>query len=385
MQDDNAKLLSDMVKIRSISSHEEEMIEFNAEQFGNSGANVIIDPMGNLVATFGDGIPIIAIDAHIDTVNTGDVNLWDKNPFSGEIADGNVYGRGASDQKGGAAAMVTASRIIKELGLTIQGTVMFTCTVQEEDCDGLCWRYIIEEDKIKPDVVILTEPTDGKINRGQRGRMEMQLRSAGISSHGSAPERGDNAIYKLARMLLEIEQLNERLRSDNFLGKGTITATKLYSSSPSLCAVADGAAVHLDRRLTAGETSESAVEEILNLPSVKQNSGNVKICEYSQPGWRGLVYKSDIYFPSWALDEKHPYLITAVQCYSGLFGQNPVIDKWTFSTNGVSTMGIHKIPSFGFGPGFEHQAHAPNEYCPIEHLTNCAAFYAAYAASFVSQ
>ncbi|MCP4634256.1 MAG: YgeY family selenium metabolism-linked hydrolase, partial [candidate division Zixibacteria bacterium] len=315
-------------------------------------------------------------------VDIGDINLWEKEPFSGEISDGKVFGRGASDQKGGASSMVTAAKIIKESGLTIKGSAIFTCTVQEEDCDGLCWQYIINEDKIRPDVVVLTEPTDGKINRGQRGRMELEVHTSGISCHGSAPERGDNAIYKLAPILSDLEKLNEKLSFDQFLGKGTLTTSKLYSSSPSLCAVADGAAVHIDRRLTFGESKDSVVDEILRLPSVKKYDGKVRILEYSTPSWKDLVYKTEKVFPVWILDENHQYLDISKDCYKGLFAREPIVDKWTFSTNGVSTMGMFDIPSFGYGPGFENQAHAPNEYCPVEHLTNCAAFYAAFALSF---
>ncbi len=382
MESENAELLSEMVRIQSFSSQEKEMIEFTAERFKDAGAGVDIDPMGNLLAKIGDGDPIIAIDAHIDTVGVGDIKLWEKDPFSGEISDGKVYGRGASDQKGGAAAMVTAAKIINEMGGTDRGTILFTCTVQEEDCDGLCWQYIINEDKIKPNLVILTEPTNGNINRGHRGRMEMEAKTFGVSCHASAPERGDNAIYKLASVLLELEKLNNKLGSDEFLGKGTLAATKLYSSSPSLCAVADGASVHIDRRMTLGETEQSAVAEILDLPSMNKYGGKVEVLEYFTPSWKGLTYKTKKVFPVWALEENHPVVKSAVECYTKLFAEKPTVDKWTFSTNGVATMGMFGIPSFGYGPGFENQAHAPNEYCPIEHLTQCSAFYAAYALAY---
>jgi len=381
-QNENAQLLSELIRITSLSSHEKDAIEFVAGQFHKAGASVEIDPMGNMLAFIGEGKPFLAFDGHIDTVDIGDANLWKKNPYSGEISSGMVYGRGASDQKGGIAAMLTALKIILESDHLPQGKMLFVCSVQEEDCDGLCWQYIINEDGLKPDLVILTEPTDGKINRGQRGRMEMEVHTAGISCHGSAPERGENAIYKLAPILLELQELNNKLAQDDFLGKGTLTATKLYSSSPSLCAVADGAAVHLDRRLTAGETKLLAVEEILNLPSAKRHKARVDVLEYSTPSWKGLMYKTEKYLPTWTLDENHPALLNAVDCYAQLFAKPPVIDKWTFSTNGVATKGMFDIPTFGFGPGYEHQAHAPNEYCPIEHLTACAAFYAAFSMSF---
>jgi len=166
------------------------------------------------------------------------------------------------DQKGGPAAFVTAGRILKELGFDKKLTIYFIGSVIEEDCDGLCWKYIVEEDKIRPDTVILTEPTNLNLYRGHRGRMEMHVHFYGRSSHGSAPERGVNAIYMASRAALEVEKLNERLAYDEFLGKGSITISEIISKSPSLCAVSDYARIHLDRRLTAGETKETAVKEI---------------------------------------------------------------------------------------------------------------------------
>ncbi|MEJ2195340.1 MAG: M20/M25/M40 family metallo-hydrolase [Ignavibacteriaceae bacterium] len=185
----------------------------------------------------------------------GNPEDWEFDPLGGEIKNGFVHGRGSADQSGGPAAFITAGRILKELGLKNDVTIYFTATVMEEDCDGLCWKYIVEEDKIKPECVIVTEPTNLGIYRGHRGRMEIEVSFHGLSAHGSAPERGKNAIYMASKAALEVEKLNERLADDAFLGKGTITISEFVSSSPSLCAVSDFAKLHLDRRLTWGEES----------------------------------------------------------------------------------------------------------------------------------
>ncbi len=161
--------------------------------------------------------------------------------------------------------MITALKILAESKDDLPFRALFVGSVQEEDCDGLCWQYIVKEDKIRPDVVILTEPTDGNINRGQRGRMEIEIAVDGISCHGSAPERGVNAIYKLAPIITALEKFNGQLTSDDFLGKGTLAASQIRSNSPSLCAVADMAAIYIDRRLTWGETPESAVDQLKSL------------------------------------------------------------------------------------------------------------------------
>ncbi|NCU37214.1 M20/M25/M40 family metallo-hydrolase, partial [Candidatus Falkowbacteria bacterium] len=200
----------------------------------------------------------------------------------------------------------------------------------------------------------------------------------GLSAHGSAPERGKNAIYMAARVALEIEKLNERLPSDDFLGKGSVTISEITSQSPSLCAVADYARIHLDRRLTTGETMESAVKEIEEL--IKGLDARVEVLEYSEKAWTGLEYGMQKYYPTWTIDEKHPVIKTGVRVYEQLFGAKPKVDKWTFSTNGVTIRGMYGIPVIGFGPGNEVLAHAPNEKVRIDDLVKASAFYAGFAA-----
>jgi putative selenium metabolism hydrolase len=294
-----------------------------------------------------------------------------------------IGGRGASDQEGGMASMVYAGKIIKELGLDKDYTLLITGTVQEEDCDGLCWQYLIEQENIKPEFVIITEPTNLNIYRGHRGRMEIKLTTSGISCHGSAPSRGDNAIYKMAPILIELQELNKRLRNNEFLGKGTLTVSEIFYSSPSRCAVADGCSISIDRRLTDGETFESALEEIRNLSSVKQAKAEVIMYDYARPSYTGLVYPTEAYFPTWVLPEEHVVCKSAVLAYQKLFNKQPLVDKWTFSTNAVSIMGRHNIPCIGFGPGKEEQAHAPNEITYKEHLVKACAMYVAIPSIYI--
>ncbi|MCL1940398.1 MAG: YgeY family selenium metabolism-linked hydrolase, partial [Synergistaceae bacterium] len=194
-----SKFLRDMISIPSESCHEKDVIYRIKREMEDVGFDrAEIDGMGNVIGYIGNGKRLIGIDAHIDTVGIGDPGLWKYDPYAGYEDDEIIIGRGASDQEGGMAAMVYAGKIIKELGLDRDSdfTYVMTGTVQEEDCDGLCWQYIINEDKIRPEFVVITEPTSCKIYRGHRGRMEMRLDAHGVSCHGSAPERGDNAIYK---------------------------------------------------------------------------------------------------------------------------------------------------------------------------------------------
>ena len=383
---DIVHFLRDMIAIPSESTGEKPVVARVAAEMKTCGFDEIrIDGLGNVLGRVGHGKTVIAIDGHLDTVGVGDRSTWTRDPFKGDLRDGVIYGRGASDQEAGIAAAVYGGRIIKELGLDGDYQLWVTGTVMEEDCDGLCWQYIISEGGLRPDVVVITEPTNLGVYRGHRGRMEMEVRTQGLSCHGSAPERGVNAVYKMAPIVADVERLNERLAAtaDPFLGKGSVTISEIRSTSPSLCAVADSSTIHLDRRLTRGETLESAVAEVLALESVGRVGASVTVLDYARASYTGLVYPTKKYYPTWIMDEHHPAVVAGVRAAEQALGREPVVGKWTFSTNGIATCGLFGIPTIGFGPADERYAHTPEDQCPVEHLTRAARFYAAFPLLFL--
>jgi len=375
---DMTRFLRDLIAIPGESGGERDVIlrvQAEMEKLGFDRAE--IDPMGNILGYMGSGQTLIGFDGHTDTVGVGNRANWAFDPYAGYENDTEIGGRGSSDQLGGLVCGVYGAKIMKDLGLLSERyAVLVTGTVQEEDCEGLCWQYIIEEDKVRPEFVVITEPTDGGIYRGQRGRMEIRADVSGVSCHGSAPERGDNAIYKMAKIVNEVEGLGSRLQTDPFLGKATLAVSEIFFTSPSRCAVADSCAISIDRRLTFGETRETALEEIRALPAVKKYNANVSMYDYDRPGYKGLVFPTECFFPAWAVPEDHAAVKAVAEAYRGMYG-DPKVDKWTFSTNGVSIMGRFGIPCVGFGPGREEEAHAPNEKTWKEDLVRCAAVYAA--------
>ena len=418
---DMTKFLRDLIALPGESCEEGPKAERIKEEMEKVGFNKAwIDKQGNVLGEMGTGKTVVAFDAHIDTVGIGNIDNWNFDPYAGFEDDITIGGRGTSDQLGGIVSAVYGAKIMKDLDMLSEDyTALVTGTVQEEDCDGNCWLYMIEQENVRPDFVVSTEPTDGGIYRGQRGRMEIRVEVTGISCHGSAPERGENAIYKMAEILKEIEQLNENDAAEgteikglvkmldekynpewkeaNFLGRGTVTTSQIFYTSPSRCAVADSCAISLDRRMTAGETWESCIKEIEDLPAAKKHGAKVTMYKYSRPSWTGLSYEQDCYFPTWVIPEDHPVTKALEDAYKGLYGNDrigperemakrsarPLTDKWTFSTNGVATMGRHNIPTIGFGPGAEDQAHAPNEITWKQDLVTCAAVYAALPTTYV--
>jgi putative selenium metabolism hydrolase len=371
------QFLRDLIAIPAESGHERPVIERIRQEMEKTGFDEIrVDGMGNILGRIGCGKTVIMMDSHTDTVGVGDPKEWAWDPYQGKVEDGYIYGRGACDQRGGMASMVYAAKMIKELALNGDYTLWIVGSVQEEDCDGLPWLYILKEDGIRPDCVVITEPSKLGIYRGHRGRMEIEVHLRGKSCHASAPERGDNPIYKMARLVAEVEKLNVRLRADRFLGKGSIAVTEIRSLSPSLCAVPGACSIHLDRRLTAGETKESAIAEVKALPGAE--NAEIEILSYDTPSYTGLRYPMEKYYPTWVLDEQHPLAQAAIVTWDSLWDGPPVVDKWTFSTNGVATMGLMGVPTIGFGPGEEELAHSVGERIPIRHLTQAAQWYAAF-------
>lgn len=417
---DMSTFLRAMISHPSESCGEKEVVEcIKAEMEKLNFDKVEVDGLGNVIGWMGSGEKIIAIDSHIDTVGIGNIENWEKDPYEGYETDEIIYGRGGSDQEGGMASAVYGAKIMKDLNLIPEGyKIMVVGSVQEEDCDGMCWQYIYNKDKIVPEFVISTEPTDGGIYRGHRGRMEIRVDVKGVSCHGSAPERGDNAIYKMADIIADVRALNnngceestdikglvkmldpkfnpDHYEDARFLGRGTCTVSQIFYTSPSRCAVADSCAISIDRRMTAGETWDSCLDEIRALPSVQKYGDDVKVSMYmySRPSWTGEVYETECYFPTWINKENAAHVQALVDAHKGLYGDHrmgpestqalrstrPLIDKWTFSTNGVAIQGRYGIPCVGFGPGAEAQAHAPNEITYKDDLVRCAAVYVAAA------
>ena len=304
LEADMVRFLRDLVAIPAESAHEGPVIQRIKQEMERVGFDEIrIDGMGNVLGRIGSGKHVIMMDAHTDTVGVGDPKEWAWDPYKGKVEDGFIYGRGASDQRAGMASMVYAGKMIKDLGLEGDYTLWVVGSVQEEDCDGLAWVYILKEDGIRPECVVITEPTNLHVYRGHRGRMEIEVHMRGRSCHASAPERGDNPVYKIAPLVAQIEELNTRLRDDAFLGKGTIAVTEIRSMTPSLCAVPGACSIHLDRRLTAGETLSSAVAEVKALPAAQ--GAEIEVLQYETPSYTGLKYPMQKYFPTWVLEEDH--------------------------------------------------------------------------------
>ncbi len=373
-QSEIVTFLREMIAIRAESGSEGQRCARVRAEYERLGFDeVFFDRLGNVVARIGNGPLKILMDGHIDCVGVGDPASWKHDPFQGKFEDGKIWGRGAVDELPAIACMAYGAKMLRERGVPAGVTLYLSASVMEEDCDGYCLLHLIEKEGIRPHAVILGEPTDLNVYRGHRGRMEATITTRGKSAHGAHCDLGVNAVYKMAPIIADIEALHGRLRHDAFLGKGSVTVSFIACTSPSLNAVPDSARIFIDRRLTTGETLESAMNELRSLPHL--GDAEVALLSYDAASWCGERAQQEKYFPTWVLREDHPLVAGVARAVETVLGRPPAISCWTFSTNGVASMGRLGIPTVGFAPGLEELAHTTREWIAIVDLVRATAVY----------
>lgn len=371
---DLVAFLREMIAIPSESCREGDRCERVRREYVRLGfEEVSFDRLGNVVARIGHGPLKILMDGHIDCVGVGDPKAWSHDPFRGKLEEGKVWGRGAVDELPGVAAMAYGAKILQERGFPRDVTLYLTASVMEEDCDGYCLLHLIEKEGIRPHAVILGEPTDLNVYRGHRGRLEATITTRGKSAHGAHCDLGVNAVYKMAPIIADIEALHRRLPADAFLGRGSVVVSFIECTSPSLNAVPDSARICIDRRLTAGETVEGAMNELRTLPHL--GDAEVELLTYDATSWRGEPVRQEKAYPTWVLREDHALVQGVARAVEAVLGTPPAISRWSFSTNGVASMGRLGIPTVGFAPGREELAHTTQEWVAVDDLIRAAAVY----------
>lgn len=335
-------------------------------------ADIHYAPYGDIVARIGNGKKILLYDSHLDTVGVGDEKAWRHGALSGAIEDGMMYGRGTADEKGSTPPMIYGLKIAHNLGWLDGFTAYYFGSI-EEWCEGLSAQVFVEEEKVKPDFVVIGEPTNLRVYRGQKGRCEMRVIALGRSAHGASPWLGDNAVYKMQDVIRAIQDLDARLPNDPFLGRGSIVVTHIESREASLNAVPDRCSIVLDRRLTRGETAEQAIAQVSEL--LPSSDFEIEFLRYARPSYNGYVREHEQIFPAWTFDESHPLIHAAIET-SRAIGLDTTTGKWNFSTNGAYWAGVAQIPSVGFGPGEEEIVHTIDEHIRVDDVVRAAEWYA---------
>ncbi len=359
-----------------------ERIGAELSQLGFS--DVRTDPMGNLIGRIGQGPRVLVYDSHIDTVGVGDASAWEWDPFKGKVEQGVLYARGACDEKGSTPGMAYGLSIAHRLGL-LEGWTAYYFGNMEEWCDGIAPKCFVEIDpKIRPDAVVIGEPTKLQVYRGHKGRVELKVTAKGKSAHAASNHLGDNALYKMLEVIAGIRDLEPHLGDHAFLGHGKITVSDMKVQTPSLNAVPDEATIYIDRRLTFGEDRAAAIEQIRGLvPPEHRDSVVVEELFYDTPSYTGFVLPVDKYYPPWALDDDHPLVQAGQRARRAVGLEQGPSGKWDFSTNGTYWAGRAGIPAIGFGPGDEETAHTINEHVALADVVRATAWYAAFPGQLI--
>lgn len=372
--------LRDLVRIPSPSTGEKAIAERIAAEMKRLGfPEVYTDRIGNVIGHIGSGDgPVMMFNGHMDTVQISNPEAWKHDPFGAEIEGGMLYGLGACDMKGGLAAMIYGAHLLRDAGISLKGDLVVACVVQEEPCEGTATRVLIEEEGIRPDWVVLGEPTDLNVSRGQRGRMEMRLVAYGRSAHAANPELGENAIYTIARLVFGLELLAGQLSasSDETLGAGTLAVTHIASCASSRNAIPDRCELLIDRRLTLGENDVKALAEVQRVIAREGVRAEVEISEHDITSYTGYKCHTREYYPAWVMAEDHPLIASVVRVVKSRLRRRPRVECWSFSTEGVYTAGIAGIPTVGFGPGNPRLAHTADEHISLNDVCTAAEIYA---------
>lgn len=386
-REDCIEFLQDIVAIPSATTvgEDEEAVakRIKEEMEALNYDDVFFDEFGNVHGVIdGRSDGAVMLNSHIDTVGYGDREQWRRDPYGGDIEDGEMYGLGTADMKCAMAAMVYGGGALANLDITPERDVYVTGELMEEVSEGHAMKYVIEELGLAPDAVVIGEASEMNVKRGHRGRCELKIELEGASCHASAPHRGINPLYHAATIIDRIEQLNEETNDHEFLGQGTIAATNLEVDTPSNNAVPAAATIYVDRRLTIGEDEARAHAELEDAVSAaraeygEEVDATIETLTFDRPSWTGYEMESNKYYPTWLLEEDHELVQDTYDVADTMLDSTVDITKWTFSTSGNYTMGVAGIPTIGFGPSREEFAHMANEQVNVDDVVRACDVYA---------
>ncbi len=361
------------VQTRSYSNEEEAVANiFLNEMKKLNYDEVFTDSTGNIIGRIGNGPVIIQFDSHMDTVQVHDAEEWQFSPFSGEIAEGYLWGRGSVDMKSALCASIYGAALARDNGFIEGKTLYVTGTVCEEYCDGENLRHLYKELSLKPNYCIICEPSNNIITLGHKGKAQICIISHGVAAHGSAPEKGLNAVYEMAEIISRVQALNKSLYKEDE-PHGTIVLSDISCANVSLNAVPSECTIYLDRRLALGETLEGVTEEMMSL--IKGKNASWKVGTLHRTSWTGTELVYEPMHAPWKIDEDHPLTRAAIKAYHKVYNHGPeCFDFWDFSTNAVTPVSMG-IPCIGFGPGEYKLAHMKNERCAVRQIEEACQMY----------
>ena len=370
----------ELIRERSLSGEEQNVITKVVTEMKSLGFDQVwVDENGSAIGVINGAKPgqTLLLDGHVDTVQAR-ASDWAVDPFGATIQDGYLYGRGVCDMKGAVSAMIHAAAAVDRSQLA--GRVAVSATVSEEVMEGITIRTVMEA--VNPDAVIIGEATEFTLNRGGRGRAEIVIETIGKSAHSSSPQAGLCAVHEMMRVIQAIEILP--LPVDPAVGEAQLCLTDIVSVPyPGHSVVPNRCRVSYDRRLVPGETPESVLAPLHDLPELKGVQYSLLVLDGVEKTSTGKTLQAMKFFPAWAFAEDHP-LVTAAASGLEKAGFKVKLGAYRFCTNGAHSAGVAGVPTIGFGPGKETDAHTVNERMLVSELERAAEGYLAIIQSILS-
>lgn len=374
------KLCQELIRQQSYSGAEGKVVQSISEAFKKMGFDdYFVDSYGNVIGHIKGKKPgkSILFDGHIDTVPVPDDAKWVHAPFGGELVEGKIYGRGASDMKGAVSAMIAAAAFFAEDSQRdFAGDIYVAGVVHEEIFEGIAARKISEA--VQPDYVVIGEASELNLKRGQRGRAEIVVETFGQPAHSANPEKGINAVLKMSKLIDRIEGIATPVQE--VLGQGILVLTDIKSSPyPGASVVPEHCRATYDRRLLVGETPESVLAPIKALIAEMEQQdpefkASVSFAVGTEKCHTGEIIKGERFFPGWLYDERDEFVQAALRGLREI-GLNPEVTHYSFCTNGSHYAGEKGIKTIGFGPSRENLAHTIDEYIEVDQLCKGAEGY----------
>ncbi len=363
LEEETIQFLSQLVQCVSMSGDEDLVAgEVEAKMKTLDYDEVFRDAYGNVIGVRRGKLSGASVlyDSHMDNVMVANPEDWSHAPWGGEIIDGKIWGRGASDTKGSLATSVIALGSLPREELA--GTTFVVGTVGEEIIEGAALARVL--DSLSPDCVIIGEPTDCHLAIGQKGRARMNFIAHGRTAHTANPEEGENSIDKAFEMLRRVRKTPQK--QDPVMGVAVIEPLLISSKpAPSTSTVPFECTISYDRRLLLGETQESVLAEYRSLfPDLK--GWQIEMHEAGFTTYTGVDLNVPDFHVAWLMQENSPVVRLGVQALQAA-GIDPGLYVVPYCTNG-SASAEAKLPTLVFGPSTIRMAHAVDEHIEIPEL-----------------